>query len=292
MRNRKLSTSSLQSGSPLRVILLCVLFLMSGAVSVSAQQWRVSYENHEPTGFCDNGCYIFDQPDEQVTGDHGPIDLGLPADVDLTGYAEGLNGRIYLAVDQPTEIGGIAVDPRDVVMLHRGTASLAFAGFAFLPEGLRVDAVAVDSSDFTDRLYLSFDNTTKVFLGDGSAGSFVVDDEDIVMLDGSSGFQPAVDGSAVGIPTNVDIDGVHLEHGTGRWIFSIDIGAQVVGIDFSDNDPITFDPKTGIWSSTPITFGEESNDVDAMAQASPVIFADGFESDSASEWSLVVGGAP
>lgn len=113
---------------------------------------------------------------------------------------------------------------------------IAFDGAAAgIPAGVDVDAVAVPDPA---GIVVSFDTT--VDLG----GGLVVADEDAVRYDGA--FTLAFDGSAEGVPEELDLDGLGIELPGGALLLSFDGGGQIAAVDFDDDTVLRLDG--GAWS--------------------------------------------
>lgn len=101
---------------------------------------------------------------------------GVPAGTAIAGISLDLKGDLLLAFDTPATVGGIAYDPRDVVLWDGSTFSIAFDGVAAgLEPGLHIDGV---HSLVNGDLLLSFD-------GNGSIGGIEFFDDDVLALDPS-----------------------------------------------------------------------------------------------------------
>jgi hypothetical protein len=162
---------------------------------------------------------------------------GLPDEAEVMAY-HALGGGSYLfsLETSATLPNGVTARPGDVVRWDGANHSIEFdAAAEGLPAGTRTDAVSVDGSD----LVLSFDTT--VSLGGGTWA-----DEDLVAFDGV-GFSSYFDGSAAGVPPELDVDGAHVFPGTGTLALSFDTSGQLGGVDFDDEDVLEVDPSGPTW---------------------------------------------
>jgi hypothetical protein len=161
-----------------------------------------------------------------------PIGVNIDAFDRLPGGVDAL-----FSVDVPASIGGVFVGPADVARVSAGVVSIAWSGSA-LPAGSDVDAIArMPDGD----LVLSFDTTVSV-------GGIVADDEDAVRIDQPGGaVSLPFDGSARGIASGIDLDGVDALV-DGRLLLSFDVSGSVGGVDFSDEDALSFDPATNAFA--------------------------------------------
>lgn len=155
----------------------------------------------------------------------------LPAGVEVTAYHDDGTSGVLFSVDSATALpGGVFAGPEDVVRLDGGVFTLAFDGSSHgVPSGVHVDDVTRDSAG---HLVLSFDTTV---LLDG----VIVEDEDLARFDGTR-FTLALDGSAVGIDSALDTDGVEAI-GPGVWALSFDNDGTVGGVTFADEDVVRVD---------------------------------------------------
>ena len=189
-------------------------------------------------------------------------DLGiLPAGTDLTAYHQLLLGDQLLAFDTTVEVGGVLVEPGDVVRFDGFAFALEFdASNEGLPAGTYVDAVSADPMG----LVLSFDTTVDF-------GAFFADDADLVRFDGV-GFTLFFDAMGVGVPAGLDLDGVHLL-ANDTFLLSFDTSGSLGGFAFDDEDILGFDPATWTWSLVydGSTEHEEWSTADLDAISTPII---------------------
>jgi len=190
------------------------------------------------------------------------LDLGsLPSNVDVDAFEllPTTSARLF-SIDVAAELpGGVTAMPGDVIRYDAGSYTIVFdASAEGVPAGSNVDAMAVGP---LGGALLSFDVTTD--LGSG----VVADDEDVVRWYGSS-YTLILDGSAEGLPTELDIDGLGADLSTGAIFVSLDGSGQVDGVDFDDDTVLMLDQ--GVWS---VVFdlsadypGSESVDVNAVPE--------------------------
>ena len=91
---------------------------------------------------------------------------------------------------------------------------------------------------------LSF-STAGNSLVSGAAGPY--DDADVYLWDGTL-FSKSLDGTAVGLPGNADIDAVASENGQFYFSFNRDGGTNIPGLGLvQDEDIVKYNPATGEW---------------------------------------------
>jgi hypothetical protein len=158
---------------------------------------------------------------------------------DIIAYDLLANGNQLLAFDVDLTLpGGLTVRPGDVVRFDGATYSLEFdAGANGIPVGVQTDAVRSLGSG---NLLLSFDVTVEF-------PSFTADDEDIVQ------FQSGVpslffDGSAHGVPTDLDLDALDRIASNGNLLLSFDASGTIGGVTFDDDDVLAYSPATNTWA--------------------------------------------
>jgi len=182
-----------------------------------------------------------------VGGVKGPLlgaGLGLiPAPAEIGAWHGLPGGDSYLSLDITVALPGLPApaEPRDVVEFDRasGTFSLVFDGSAAgVPSSVRVDAV---SQDLNGELLLSFDTTVAL------AGGVVADDEDLVRYDGVV-YAMVFDGSAAGVASSTDLDGVHDIVTGPLLLMSFDTSGSVGGVVYDDEDVLEYDTATGIFT--------------------------------------------
>lgn len=163
----------------------------------------------------------------------------IPEAADVTGFADSGSRRLYFTVDTTVVLAGnVTVRPADVAYWDGRAYGLGFdSRLAGIPDGVAVDALALPLSG--GQFLLSFD--THVTL----PGSLTVADEDVVRF-GSGTFSLALDGSAVGIPPELDIDGL-TDVGGGSFLVTFDTGGTIDGRTFRDEDVLQVQAD-GTWS--------------------------------------------
>jgi hypothetical protein len=162
----------------------------------------------------------------------------LPPHADVTGYEPLASGESLFAfdvtVDLPGLPAGMPAEPRDVVRFDplSGLFSLEFDGsLEGVLLGAAVDAVGVDEAG---DLLLSFDITISLV----PVGP--VHDEDLVKF-AAGAFSLEYDGSAHGIASGLDLDGVSKQLGSDVLLLSFDASGTAAGVDFDDEDALAFD---------------------------------------------------
>jgi hypothetical protein len=227
--------------------------------------------------------------DQQLSDNTGQLVSILEPDaaVDLVGFhrAPG-TGVDYFVYDTAVDLQGFQVGQGWAIQ-HDGTQySMALSATALgAAPGVEFDALSFDG----ELPLVSFNVTTEI-------GGIVVDDEDVLRLGGA---QPELlfDGSAVGIPSSLDVDAVHyLVAEVGRLLLlSFDGHGKIAGVDFSDEDVVAFNLDNFTWAPwftgnlIDVDWGAAS--IDAVTVVIPidegVIFTDGFESGDVQAWSSV-----
>jgi hypothetical protein len=181
--------------------------------------------------------------DDGAGGVQGPVAPSLPANADVIGW-HGLPGAdSYLSFDITVALPGLPapVEPRDVVFFDRSTATYAmlFDGSASgVPSNARVDAVSEDAGG---DLLLSFDTTVSL------PGGVVADDEDVVRL-GAGIYTLVFDGSAAGVVSSTDLDGVHDVIGGPLLLVSFDTSGSVGAVVYDDEDVLAYDTGSGTFA--------------------------------------------
>jgi len=155
----------------------------------------------------------------------------LPGASDVIGMGLAGNGDRLIAFDVTTALaGGLVARPGDVIRYDGASYSKEFdASAAGIPTGVRTDAVSLGAAG----LLLSFDTSVAL------AGGLVVDDEDLVVWNGSS-FTLLFDGSAEGLDSALDLDAAQ-DLGGGVLAMSFDTTGEIAGVVFDDEDVLRFD---------------------------------------------------
>jgi hypothetical protein len=193
---------------------------------------------------------------DDLAGTTTPVDLGpLPAGVDVTAYHLRPNGDRLFAIDKPAVLGGVVVEPRDVVRYDGTGYQLAWQGSQQgIPPDVGIDAV----TETTNALILSFDKAADL-------GNIVVADEDLLGRDDFFlTYQLFFDGSAEGIAAGLDLDGVHALD-DGRFAMSFDRAGSVSGVAFADEDVLLFDPAGAPGMQWSLAYDGSAQDADWVA---------------------------
>lgn len=212
------------------------------------------------------------------------LDLGvLPVNADVTAYQLLDDGRRLFALDTFVDLGGgVQVGPEDVVAWSGAVYGLFLDGSAAgIPAGTAIDAIARIRSGGVTQTLISFDLPTAL------PGGLTVDDEDIAGWNGAS-WSLFLDGSAIGIPESLDVDGFDRDPVNGTRYFSFDTSGRIASVDFDDEDTVAFDGST--WSlahdaSASLSASFAAGDLDALGVRTVNLFQDGFEIGSTIEWS-------
>lgn len=173
----------------------------------------------------------------------------LPASADVVAFGVQTNGDRLFSLDTAASLGGGVARPGDVMRYDGASYSKEFdASGAGVPNGVQTDAVSLAPGG----LLLSFDTTVSL------PGSVVAADEDVVLWDGST-FSMVIDGSALGLASELDVDAVS-QTGIDRYMISLDTTATVGGITVADEDLLQLDGST--WS---LYFDASASDADWSA---------------------------
>ncbi|HIF91698.1 MAG TPA: PEP-CTERM sorting domain-containing protein [Myxococcales bacterium] len=180
--------------------------------------------------------------DDLSGGAPGSIaDLGsLPDGADVVGYHEASPTQQLFVLDVTADLGGTYASAGDVIDYDPGTGvyqiELDMSALG-IPDGTRVDAFGLASSgDYI----LSFDVT--VDLG----GGLVASDEDLVTYSLASGFTMLLNGANAGLDRGLDLDAASELN--GNLLVSFDSDGSIGGIDFADEDVLSFDPAGSTWT--------------------------------------------
>jgi cysteine-rich repeat protein len=177
--------------------------------------------------------------EDDLAGSVAPVSIGVvPAGVSVGAYHVMPGGAQLLSFSNSVSLpGGITAGPQDVVRYDNPGYAVALAGTANgIPAGTMIDAVSLAADG---DLLLSFDTTVQL-------GLVIADDEDIVRLDGST-FTMFFDGSAAGVPPELDVDAADYLATTDRLLLSFDGSGTVGGVGFDDEDVLEYDRQAGTW---------------------------------------------
>ena len=257
---------------------------LAGSAAAGAQILSVDVSND--IAWSDGTATLDDEAARRVTlpATVGTLDLGaLPAAADITAYQLLDDGRRVFALDTFVDLGGgLTAGPEDLVAWNGALFALYFDGsLAGIPPGTAIDAVARIRAAGVASTLLSFDVPTAL------PGGLMADDEDVVAWNGTV-WSLYFDGSANGVPENLDLDGFDRDPVSGTRYFSFDTSGRIAAVDFDDEDVVALDGST--WS---LAFDASANlgatfaagDLDALAVRTIHLFRDGFEIGSTLEWS-------
>jgi len=245
-----------------RAALVALAALLVGLPAVSQADFVASPDSTVALGPAD-----LVTPDEAAL-DTAPappalVDLGPlpdPADVIAIGTTPDAVGAI-MALETATALtGGVVALPGDVVAWNGFSHSVLFDARAEgVPDGVRVDAASLGEPG----LLLSLDT-------DAVLGGVKVADEDLVYSAGGGSYLLALDGSAAGIDSALDIDAAH-DLGGGDYLVSFDSTGVVGGIVFADEDVLRL--EGGVWSlavdGSAVDADWETADLDALTVPVP-----------------------
>jgi len=169
-------------------------------------------------------------------------DLGtLPDGADVVGYYEESLSRQLFVLDISVDLGGTYASAGDVISYDPGTGAYLIEfdiSAAGIPDGTQVDAFGLASNgDYI----LSFD--VAVDLG----GGLVASDEDLVNYSIVGGFTMLLNGSNAGLDRGLDLDAA--SELSGNLLVSFDGDGSIGGIDFADEDVLSFDPVASTWTN-------------------------------------------
>jgi len=263
------------------------LLLSAGAGGSHAQVLSVDLSND--ITWAAGAATIDDEGARRVTlpSTVSTLDLGtLPANPDVTAYQLLDDGQRLFALDTFVDLGGgVKAGPEDVVGWNGAIYTIFLDGSAVgIPAGTAIDAIGRIRSAGVSQTLLSFDVPTAL------PGGLTVDDEDLAGWNGST-WSLFFDGSANGIPENLDVDGFDRDPVNGTRYFSFDTSGKISTVDFDDEDVVAFDGST--WSlaydaSATLSAAFAAGDLDALGVRTVNIFKDGFEIATTLEWSAAV----
>jgi hypothetical protein len=170
--------------------------------------------------------------------------ITLPNGANLDAFDRLPSGEVVFSTDITVAIAGLAAPgvagPSDVVLVDgTGPAIVFSASTAGLPAGTDIDAVALESDS---DLLLSFDTTVSV-------GGVVVDDEDVVRIDGGGGAPVIVyDGSVQGVAAGLDLDAAYRSLDDDHLLLSFDGSGVLGGVPFDDEDVLDWNPVGGAYA--------------------------------------------
>ncbi len=142
-------------------------------------------------------------------------------------------GDWLLSVESPTRLGGVAVEPRDVVRFDGTNYSHVLEGIAEgIPEGIGIDAVYAEGSD----LIVSFD--APVNLG----GTLTYLPADLVRWSGGGSFAMEFPSLSAGIPRYANVTGAD-KRGFGReeFLLTFDVPTLTTSGNFMPGDIVAWD---------------------------------------------------
>ncbi len=150
------------------------------------------------------------------------------------------DGSIVFAPDVPVVLGGVAYEPRDLVWCLGANCGPFLRGADFgVPEGLRIDAVALDDAGLA---IVSFDGVTSLQDGAGGPAPLEFMPADLVRLANGAAtlFWSGVQN---GIGYGADVVGVAVAPG-GGLVLGVDVPFSWGGLDYPTGDTIRWAPET------------------------------------------------
>lgn len=197
---------------------IAILALLGASISIHARVAEIWYLTLDPadvvlsTASSPQQVISFDPADDSTATENSLTD----PPVEIDGLERVDDTTFYFSVDTHVELDGLVIAPGDIVFSDGGSLSLAFdSGTEGLPDGINVDAVALDGNDD-----LVFSTDTHVDLG-----GTVFEDADLIRFDGS-GFGMVFDASVAGFPDKTDIDAA-TGFSEGRLAVSTKTGGMV-----------------------------------------------------------------
>jgi hypothetical protein len=162
----------------------------------------------------------------------------IPANAAIAAFDLGPTLGPVLSLDTTSPLPGLPVaapaEPRDVVRFDPATLTFAIVfdgAVSGVPSGVGIDAIALDAAE---SLLLSFDTSVTL------PGVGPVADEDLVRFAGGV-YAMFYDGSAQGIPPELDLDAANLDVLSGLLLLSFDTTGAIPGLTFDDEDVVSFD---------------------------------------------------
>jgi hypothetical protein len=180
-----------------------------------------------------------DVASDDLTGTVAITGIGVPVPpFDVDAFDRLPNGDTLYSLATPFPMISGAV-----IRVSGGEETTVFSG-VFVGTSANVDAVAQLWEDCPG-LLISFDEAGELFADPPLA----FEDEDLVGT-GPAGFYLAFDGSAAGVPADLDLDAADLAP-TGELWLSFDGAGAVPGdggpVAFADEDILAYDPDTGFF---------------------------------------------
>jgi hypothetical protein len=212
----------------------------------------------------------------------------LPEAVDVDALSVTTGGAMIVSTDVGFLLHGQRVADEDLLLLEDGVLSVLFDGSAHgLPEAADIDAVHVVALDPLE-FYYSVSTPTDI-------GGVVYQDDDIIRW-AAGAHSLAVSGADLfgSQRARLDVDGLCVDPDDGDLLLSTDVGFRDIGAvtEALDDDVLHYHLATGTLSlfAELSSHGLESArvDIDALGDAGPHVFADGFESGDTSRWSLTI----
>lgn len=203
---------------------IAILALLGASNSIHARVAEIWYLTLDPadvvlsTTSSPQQVISFDPADDSTATEKTLTD----PPVEIDGFERIDDTTFYFSVDTHVELDGLVIAPGDIVFSDDGSLSLAFdSGGDGLPDGINVDAVALDENDdlvFSIGTHADF-------------GGAIFEDADLIRFDGS-GFAMVFDASVAGFPDNADIDAA-----TGFSEGRMTVSTKTAGmVDSSPND--------------------------------------------------------
>jgi len=178
------------------------------------------------------------EPHEVVRNDAGSfrLETALPAATPVDALHRMDSGDWLLSVSDPTNLGGVLYDPRDIVRYDGASFSLFFDGAAAgVPPGANVDAVFLDGGDAGD-LVLSLDVPVLI-------GASVFEPSDLVRFDGVA-FSLFFDASAASPPIPMSTNLVEADERAGEVFLSFDVPTTLGATTYTPGQVVSWDGAT------------------------------------------------
>jgi hypothetical protein len=239
----------------------------------------LSIDDRQPTGL---------RLDRSLWFPYAELIETLPFGVDVDALSVMADGAVVFSTDVGFVRGGTAAADEDLLLLDGGVLSVLLDGSAHgVPEAADIDAVHVVGLDPLE-IYYSVATPAEI-------GGTVYSDDDILHWDGAT-HSLAVSGSVLfgSQRDRLDVDALWVDEDDGDLLISTDVG--FIDLDSvavaADDDVIHYRLATGTLSmfAELSSHGLDSSrvDIDALADAGPHVFADGFEAGDTGRWSLSI----
>jgi hypothetical protein len=160
----------------------------------------------------------------------------LPAETNVDALGRLSLNEIIISLDEDAVINGTLYADEDLIRFDGATFSLWWDGSAAgLPPEVNLDAVHIERA--APKKFLFSLEEDAVLPGVG-----LVADEDVLEFEEGVGFSTVLDGSAIGIPVEADVNGV--AKAGANYVLSLDSAAWIAGTLYDDADLIEYNGFT------------------------------------------------